>query len=218
MHYHCEIIMPPTKDVEKQIDLIMRPFSENEEDSEDYSGHSFWDWYQVGGRWSGAKTKHRLGAKRIQAFCDELCNRKITVSGVQFGKQELSPADQIPEVDALWAEWFPDSGFDACPLFGHAGDQLIGDICEFKDVPLDLPCSRVIIASVGYSDTKEFTAQYMVEDSIWNGVVHQETTWDGTLKHAIERHTEKLNSYTDEAKEKYTIRDDWTVVTIDYHS
>lgn len=217
MHYHCEIVMPKCDDYIQQIEKIMAPFREGN-DGEDASSHQFWDWYQIGGRWSGNKLRARLGEDRIDEFCAELNRRQVTVSGLQWGKQELSPASQIPEVDALWREWFPNSGSDACLLFKHAGDVLPLDACSFEEAPLDMKCERVIVAGPRWNDDNTLEAASMQQADFWNGVNHCPTTWDGTLRQAIERHAERLSSYKDEYRERHTVRPDWLVVTIDYHS
>ncbi|GAF91717.1 unnamed protein product, partial [marine sediment metagenome] len=98
MHYHCEIILPPTDAVESAIAEIMAPFDENNEDEETRSP-SFWDWYQIGGRWSGSKLTDHFDKDKLKNFHAELENRKVTVSGFQCGKQDISPASQIPMVD-----------------------------------------------------------------------------------------------------------------------
>lgn len=214
MHYHCEIIMPPTDDVEKQLERILAPFSENDGDS---SG-AFWDWYQIGGRWSGDKAKAHLDSARVDEFVKELNRRNVTVSGIQFGKQELSPATQIPMVDALWREWFPDSGIEQCPLFRHAGERLVGDVCKFSEVPKGLTCERVIIAGPEYDDDETFKAEWMAQETFWNGLTHVRTDWDMTFAQAVERYHERIASYRDEWRAKHTITPDWLVVTIDYHS
>src|SRR5690606_37537583 len=79
--------------------------------------YAFWDFYTIGGRWAGQHTIDRYDPEVVKRFYGELADRKVTVSGVQFGKQELSPPEQIPMVDALWQEMFPSSGLAACPMF-----------------------------------------------------------------------------------------------------
>lgn len=215
MHYHCEIIMPPTNDVEAAIKSILAPFDENAEGDES-SGHAFWDWYVIGGRWSGAKIEARCGADRIEAFSKELTERGVTVSGLQWGKQELSPASQQDAVDALWRERFPNSGLMKCPLFKHAGDQLPDDVCRLADVPLDMPCSRLIIAGPAYKDGIE--ASFMIQDSTWNGVTHVESNWSGKFGDALAMCAAKFEHYTEEWRAKHLPQPDWIVVTVDYHS
>lgn len=77
MHYQAEVFIPSNKNVEAQIERIMSPYDENErcvfkeikegdEDYEDYdedkitgkrgywtNPKGFWDWFEIGGRWSG---------------------------------------------------------------------------------------------------------------------------------------------------------------------
>ncbi len=47
MHYHAEVWLPSKEDVEEQLAEILGPHQEGE-------NGGWWDWYQVGGRWSGA--------------------------------------------------------------------------------------------------------------------------------------------------------------------
>ena len=60
MHYHLQIIMPPTDDVEDAVKNILAPFSEHLSDEEtepEYVGHKFWDFYEIGGRYENLKSK-----------------------------------------------------------------------------------------------------------------------------------------------------------------
>lgn len=50
-HFHLELIMPPTKDVEEAVETVLAPFSEHLE-AEDRRP-KFFDWYIIGGRWDG---------------------------------------------------------------------------------------------------------------------------------------------------------------------
>lgn len=219
MHYHLEIIMPPVDDVEKAIAQIMKPFDEQGEDEDgNTNDHAFWDWYQIGGRWSGVKLESFLGKERLDLFHQELSNRKVTVSGFQCGKQTLSPESQIPMVDALWREMFPDSGITVCPLFDHSPKILTSDICTILDLPPELSASRVIVAEPSWRDDGSLQAEYMISDSIWNGVMHVKTQWDGKVKSAIDEAKEKASRYREEFQAKRMPQDDWLVVTVNYHS
>jgi hypothetical protein len=219
MHMHLEVVMPPTDNVEKSLSEIMAPFDEGGIDEDgNPNQHTFWDWYQIGGRWGGAKIEAKLGKDRLAAFNKELIERKVTVSGLQFGKQTLQPASQIEMVDALWREMFPDSGINGCPLFDHAPKEVAGDICQLSEVPDGLTAERVIIAGPGWKDDGTFRAEYMISDDIWNGVMHVKTQWDGHFKTALDAYPEKIKGYRDDYREKHTPKDDWIVVTVDYHS
>jgi hypothetical protein len=216
MHYHLEIIMPPTDDVESAVAKVLGPFDENYEDEDgDRNKHAFWDFYRIGGRWAGEKIRAQYPEAALNAFYEEMKTKKVTVSGLQAGKQELSPATQIPMVDAIWRKHFPDGG-EVCPLFAHYADKYENstgapDICALKDIPVGLTASHVIIAS-------EDETVFMIQESIWNGVTHVDSKWDGKVMTAVELFKMKLKHYSPEYAAKVTPKDDWLCVTVDYHS
>lgn len=209
MHYRLEIVMPPTEDVKAAIEQIMAPFDENGE----YRNHAFWDYWLIGGRWSGSKIKALLGDDRIRKFNDLLVEKRVTVSGVQCGKYTLEPASQIAEVDALWCEHFPDSPIKQCPLFDHYK----GDVMRLDEIPKDLEAGHVIVAGPDHTG-EGLEATYMIQDEAWNGVTYVKSEWDGKVSTAIEMHLKRIESYRPEYIEKSTPKPDWLVVTVDYHS
>jgi len=221
MHYVLEIIMPQVDNVEEAVAQIMAPFSENTDD-EDRMPSPFWDFYVIGGRWAGHKMEVGLDQDKLTAFYAELKTRNVTVSSLQCGKQRLNPEDQIPMVDALWSEYFPEYNGRACPLFNHSNDQyendcLYGDVMRVKDVSPKVSSSRFIVANYDYED-KELEVKFMLSQDVWNGVNHEVTIWDGTLGAAQELYAKSCENYRDEYKEKNKITDDMLVVTVDYHS
>lgn len=217
MHYHLEIIMPPTDDIEAAVKEILAPFDENlDHADENRNGYPFWNYWKIGGRWSAAKLIHSLGQKRIDAFQEGLSERHVTASGVQFGKPTLSPADQIELVDRLWQEAFPESGLRQCPLFDHYKGQET-DIMRLGSVAHDLECSHLIVAGPGWQEGT-LAACTMLQQRTWNGVTSQETTWDGTLGAALATHAEKCAHYREEWRAKHEPQPEWLVVTVDYHS
>lgn len=224
MHHRLEIIMPPTNDVEAAIESIMKPFDENGHDEDGYTRHAFWDWYVIGGRWSGQKFLDGLDKAKLEEFNNWLTEQKVTVSGLKAGKDEISPATQIPKIDAKWNEMFPSANGElvACPLFKHAGDSLTGDILPLAQCK-NVTAGAVIIAIPSYNFQTEkrdgpMEAALMLREDIWNGVTWQKTTWDGTLASALQEHAKRLENYKDEYREKAATKDDWLVVTVDYHS
>jgi len=226
MHFHLEIIMPPTDDVSAAIDTILAPFSENQEpDADGYtSPHTFWDWYVIGGRMAGTKETCTYPAEKLEEFYKQLKKNKITISSVICGKQEIEPADQIPLVDKLWSAAFPteDGTIIACPLFSHSNNQYSSDdliscdICRVDEIPAALKCSRVIIAAPNYED--KLAADYMICEDQWNGVVHMPIDWDRKPQSAVDNHQERVARCAAEYKEKHTIKPNWICVTVDYHS
>lgn len=231
MHYHCEIVMPPTDDVEAAVSQIMAPFSENEPEGkdEDYnSKHTFWDYWVIGGRWAGYKQEAAYDPKKLEEFNQWCRNEKITVSGLQWGKQELSPADQIPKVDAKWNEMFRPGSTAPCPQFLHSNRNdgpLDGDICRLADVPVGMKCSRVIVARPKFDRSAKkhswaagAEAGFMLTDTAWNGCNHMPVDWDGTFGAAMSAATKDMDHYRDEYRALCEPKPDWLVVTVDYHS
>lgn len=220
MHYHLEIIMPPTDDVEGAVKEIMSPFDENRSD-EDEDGsdkqHVFWDWWQIGGRYSARKLRAEIGAAQLDAFHALMTERKVTVSGFQAGKPALEPVSQIPMVDQLWNETFPDSPIKQCPLFDHYKGT-VGDVSLVSETPPGLTCAHLIVAVRSPFNGDKLKAEVMLETSVWNGVNYIDTTWDGTVRAAIEFHEKHIDRYKPEVQEIYSIKPDWLCVTVDYHS
>jgi hypothetical protein len=216
--------MPKSKNIEKDIESIMAPFDENC-DPEAYSGNTFWDFYIIGGRWAGTKERCGCDPDKLEQFLNELKKRNVTVSGLQCGKQKLSPESQIPMVDELWCEFFPTESGEIvhCPIFSHSNNQydsndLIScDICLVEDIPKNLTCSRVIIGGPSY-DEANVEANFMLSDSIWNGVNFENTKWDGNVLTAIEMFKDKSKGYKKEYIERSTPKNDWICVTVDYHN
>jgi hypothetical protein len=222
MHYHCEIIMPPSKNIQETIEKILEPFCEH---NEERTGNEFWDYFVIGGRWAGTKQTCQYDAEKIEKFYQDLRDKKITVSGIQMGKQELKPASQIPMVDELWNKYFPteDGTITACPMFAHSNNQfdsndLIScDISRFDEIPDGLTASRVIFAAPDY-EGKRIEGKFMLCEDQWNGMNHMPISWDGKVKSAIDMYLKSLSNYTDEYREKYTPEESWICVTVDYHS
>jgi hypothetical protein len=219
MHHLLEIILPnDTKNISSAIAEIMEPFDENGEDTH----HTFWDFYVIGGRWAGQKQVSLFDQEKVKKFYELLKENKVTVSGLQCGKQEISPADQIPFVDNLWNDLFPENDGRPCPLFNHSNDQydeygiICGDILPVKECH-DFECGHIIIAEKKEYSGK-YEAEFMLQTDIWNGVTHQDTNWDGKIGSAVDLFKEKTKRYADEWKKKFENIDNWVSVTVDYHS
>lgn len=226
MHYVAEVIIPPTDDVEAAINQVMDGFHEEEYDEDGkYEGrnpYGFYDWYVIGGRWSGEKVLAKFGQDRINAFYKRLNDEGITVSSVVCGKQTLSPASQIPKVDAMWQEDFPDSGLDKCPFFDHSSPKWGGtdgwpDIMEYGDCPPNLKAATVIIGGKHWNENEhpdELQAKFLLQKEFYNGCIFQDTNWDGSIEDAVKSYEE----YRERNEGLAPIENDWLVVTVDYHS
>jgi len=245
MHAVAEILLPPgTKDIKAAIDQVMNFFcnaTEDDDGKETIGECDWWDYWQIGGRWSGNKTKATIPQERLDEFCAELNRRGVTVSGFTAGKQELNPPSQIPEVDALWREWFPGAG-EQCQIFAHSGnrgDIIDGNICTVADVPDNLTAERLILAGPHWdaaSHPNDLEATDMIVTEYWNRCRHQKTDWDGNVAEGIRRFvakgTEEAECYKarktergEEIDEEWVARKErkipgpnWLVVTVDYHN
>ena len=69
MHHHCEVIMPPSSDIGKDLEKIMSPFYENRDDCD---GNEFWDFYVMGGRFAGTKETCGYNQERLDEFYKKL--------------------------------------------------------------------------------------------------------------------------------------------------
>jgi len=230
MHYHLEIVLPEnTTDIEAAIKSVMAPFDENQdEDSEHSTKNSFWDFYVIGGRWAGSKLMDKYDPALLAQFRQWMQDEHITVSGLQCGKQELSPASQIPKVDAKWNEMFPSDTFQKCPMFNHSNDQygkegkgtISGDICKLSDAQ-NTSCERIIFAGPSYGSGNwdgELEAKFMLSDDFWNGVNYIKSTWNGKVSTAYEMFKKNVEGYKEEYKNKIYPTDNSILVTVDYHS
>lgn len=224
MHSIAEVVIPPGRDVELAVSQVMSSFLEEDDDGNKTDSADWWDFWKIGGRFSGDKTTARLDPDKLKAFYAMLTEKQVTVSGLRAGKPDLSPASQIPQVDAWWREWFPGAG-DACPLFGHSRDKYRSagyypdDVCLVRDVPAALTCERLIVAVPHYDAAKRdthLTVRRMLVKSFWNGVQWQDTRFDGLVGPALAGMT--LGRVAAGSDEEAKVGDDWQVVTVDYHN
>ena len=217
MHHHLEIVMPNTDNIEQRVSEILEPFDENNEEAY----NSFWDFYVIGGRSAGQRLQSSLDEEKLSQFNEEMKKMKLTISGIQCGKQELKPSSQIQKVDELWSSYFPNTG--SCPYFSHSNDQyssndlIVDDVMNYSKSPKDMKCNRVVFAGLSY-DEKRFDAKYMTADSHWNGVNFEDSVWNGTIKHAEEMFCKAAKRYKDYYREKVLPNEDSIIITIDYHS
>jgi hypothetical protein len=216
MHYHAEIIMPPTDDVKAAVATIMAEFDENANPNDENVSpkNAFWDWYVIGGQWSGQHITQLLG-ERLNAFYEELDRQGVTVSGLQMGKPTLNPASQRAFVDALWVEAFPESPMKVCPLFDHYKGNA-GDVMPLSEVAPTLHCDHAIIVTPGSGNN--IRPAFMIARNVWNGVNYVKTTWDGTIGDALRMHADRLKNAKPEYIAEQTPGPDWLIVTVDYHS
>jgi hypothetical protein len=216
LHYHLEVIIPPTDNVERDLELVLRGFDENLPMSDDDYLPRFWDWYQIGGRYSGSKIEALVGSEAYGAFQQKLIELNVQVKGLQCGKPELADEATIQLVDKLWNEAFPDSLVKQCPLFQHYSSSTL-DVCMVGDLPPDLTAFHVIIAPYNkiYESLKP---ELMWMQSSWNGVSHEDHAWRGSVQEALKAYEQQVSRYKEEVQYEYRVTPDWWCITVDYHS
>jgi hypothetical protein len=202
-------MIPPTPEnkIEEAVSKVMEGFDENHN-----FRYGFFDYWNIGGRFSGAKLQAKLDPHKLASFHEELNRKKVTVSSITLGKQSLSPESQIPFVDALWRDYFPGTT-DQCPIFSHFKDAKSLDICRLDAYPENHEATRMIFAD--YSKDGTLTPVFMLEIDSWNGVNLVDTTWDGRLHTALSRLAEYFKRTDRDAP---ALSSDWLSITVDYHS
>lgn len=194
--------------MEEVIAKAMNPFSEdplvaNTTDA-DADKYSFWDWYRIGGRFSGEHFLSTLDPEKLEAFSKELQEKKITVSSVQCGKQTLLPTNQSVLVNELWKKY----GFPSrCPFFDDV-ERNSYDICKMSEVSVE----KFIASRFAVVDADKDLFSYMLAKSLYNGVTWQDSVWDGKIQSALDLYKEHYIG------KKYPVTPGSWIVTVDYHS
>lgn len=202
-------------DLSAVVSAAMAPYNEDSEDRK----NTFWDWWVIGGRYSGEVLTSRLGTERLEQFNAVLNSRKVMVKGLVCGKEELADSQTEEMVDALWRDMFPDSGLAKCPLFKHGSPsqydkrgELPFDVCKVEDVPASHAQFSIALIELDYEKKPSITQ--LLHREIWNGSTHQDTAWDGTFATALEHFNKRMGR----CREPATVMPQDTVVTVDYHS
>jgi len=183
MHYHAEVWLPESKDYVKKIHYALYGLHED--------NGGFYDWYVIGGRWSGEHTlwllKKRFGARKINRINDEFdkkygwwTNNKnprelrqkqyAEIFGKHISAEEY--CGMMPE----WRDTYKDDGYS-------------DDIIEVKKIPWKFfDCYTLLLEGGEY-----------FQSSVWNG-----STWQDT-KFSAKKMLKKRNLYKG------------FLVTVDYH-
>ena len=200
MHYHMELILPPTpvELISDAVDKAMRPFQEADD-----RPYAFWDWYEIGGRWNCEHLKASMDQLALDNFYKWLSNREITVNAVRAGKPKLDPANQWDEVNTKWREMFGPNV--PCMIFKEKECAEEENISLVKDLPANLIAHRVAVCD------EDNEIYFMRGKAIWNGCNHEKTDWDGLVVTAI-------NEARDSYPKSLSVEADWMAVTVDYHS
>lgn len=216
MHYHLELILPPDvaeDEIEAAVADVLAPYDENKRDDEDGSclRHAFWDWWVIGGRYTGSHRRSHLDPETLDKFYDALRDAEVKVKGVQFGKEDLATDEDREKVAQLWREFFPDDK-NGCPDFKDF-DGNDRDYRRLGEVGPHLTAFHVIVATRReWADGKP-VADVSRVTRVWDGISLQTTTFDGNVASLVAELREK-----GEYGSGMDIPTDSWIVTVDYHS
>lgn len=213
MHYHAEVWVPK---VEWAVDLVgrlMELYSENNEDSR----HSFWDWYVIGGRWSGEHTQWVLKKRYPEQY--EKFWKEFEKNELGWVSKTKSEASQKARAVELFKKTFPK--WKGPLIVGrdiYHKEGMSDDIMEATKIEWDLFSCATMILPIDSSDCQEDFKKEAETDpyhlgrrigprhnlylsEIWNGSVFQKTAED-FKKIIVDRGFDKWGYW----------------VTVDYHS
>lgn len=192
MHYHAQVWIPDLTDIEQHVEKAMESHRENW-DVEPHAG--FWDWYQIGGRYTG---RHSIGYDpNADPRNHETCKM---CGGTGFRRDAVGVAARIKTPSYTCngcGEWD-----DATKTWKH-GKQGAGKAVKW---PTDW-AQHGNIAPVGEASPELKAYTLLVNGTVlhkeqWNGKDWVDTGWDGMVK-------PKLN--------ELGVKDGY-LVTVDYHS
>lgn len=195
MHNLMEIIVPPHLDPVEAIGLAMDPYNMNH-DSEDFVD-TFFDYYNIGGRWSGTHLKSKLGLKRLQIFENEILQIKPGLRDFPNTPEDKKRCFEI------WGKHFPEVK-DSCPFWGNQAPEGTNEDYHFLDITTvgelgdEVKCATFAIINCYGESFKN-----LIHLEEWNGEDWELTGFNG-VKEELLRHP--------------SVRKDWWIVTLDYHS
>ena len=166
MHYHAEILIQTSVDVDQQIARIMAPHREA------YNGGDttgFWDWFQIGGRFTGVHDGYKPSEDlRNHEECD-LCNgtgfrdddtaKRLRADNPGFTcngcSDHRAPKGRAVKWPTCWAD--------------HPGD-----IAPVKSIDPSLTCYTLIVGDDVFHEGE------------WDGKEWRKTGFNGNVKECME--------------------------------
>jgi len=192
MHYHGEIWVPNKNGYRSQVDKALEGLTEE--------NNGFYDWYVIGGRWSGEHTlwllKNKFGSRKIDRIHDEFDKKHGWWTNSEKSK-ELR-AKQYEEVFRNHISEEEYNGIMPAWRDNYKEDGYEDDILAVTDIPRKFFTCYTLVLSPRGEKWEEERKYYHSE--IWNGSIHQDTEFNP--KEILEQH----NIY------------DGFLVTVDYHN
>lgn len=169
MHGHAEIVVKsPQGDIEKQIKRLLAKYEQGKHKN------GFWNWYQIGGEWTGAHCKDyspENDERNIETcrVCGGTGFRDDWLSVNMRGENSGYTCNGcgIYQEDGKWI-W----RFGAGKTLMHPTEwvRFKGDIMDIKDINDDLGCHTLVCGGDVYHDEE------------WDGTDWKATGFDGKVK------------------------------------
>jgi hypothetical protein len=189
MHYHCEIHLEEIHDLEKQIAEIMAPFEEENNDN------GFWDWYQIGGRYTGRHGNYDPEADPANIEVCTLCQgtgfRNDPIGQIARKEDPTYTCNGCGQFDSKSKSWkHSPQGPGKRVKWPTTWIQHSSNVIPVSETSEDLTCYTLIMNGKAY------------QQAVWNGNEFAKTDFDGKVLPMLK----KLG------------KQDGYLVTVDYHS
>ena len=91
MHYHAEVWIKDTENLENKLSDILAPYCK--EINGEYNQDGFWDWYQIGGRWTGIHDDYDPANDPANIETCAICNGTgFRMDGIARATREKEPS------------------------------------------------------------------------------------------------------------------------------
>lgn len=173
MHFHAEVYLKEIGNVEKQIEAAFLPYNESleiekvtdEDEGELYWRNSkgFWDWYQIGGRWTGTHDGYNPNEDPENIEVCDICGGtgdRATWRGESKSVQHSSGCNGC-------------MGKGKRPKWPTDYKKHQGDIIPIEKTKDDLICHTLIVGDEVF------------QVDVWNGKEIVKTDFDGNVKNRL---------------------------------
>lgn len=182
MHYHCEVVFRERpEDVENAVEKALSPFREQDGPDIGHPG-GWWDWWQIGGRWTGA---------HVPGYDAEKDPSKVETCDICYGtgtRVNVMPSPELGLVVSAPGERMKCNG---CNGTGKRTSwptrwvPLEQDVMEAERLPDDLSCYTLVLADTGeVLMTEVWRAVYDDSGEFVSGNF-EKTGFDGKVKPAL---------------------------------
>lgn len=188
MHYHAEVWVPSLNGLDQQLQFIMEPYREGDTDG------GFWDWYQIGGRYTGTHDSNYDPAKDPANI--ETC-RQCEGTGFRSDSLGIQQRADTPSYTCNGCGEFKDGKWQHGP---YGPGKSLKWPTEWRRVKSDvIPVSAVSEALTAFT---LIVAGEVLTQEKWDGHEWAKTDFPGLVKPQLEKRGVK----------------DGYLVTVDYHS